>query len=176
MWLNEKPAIHISDTKNGFQNAFFIKEKSAESLWIDFIYCLAYVYIWFPEIIWIDREKSFMSMKFLKNADNVGIELQFSGIEAHNSIGQGERFYHPLRSIGRNGLKPLLLVFVTLLSFPAPSTTNWNQMERFNALTLARAKMKTIVAQRRIRTAFRSILLPATMYLIRPGDDVHICR
>ena len=87
MWLNGKPVLHVVDTETGFQNAIFIQDKTAENLWNDFINCWASVYTGFPEIIRLDRETSFTSTAFRENAEGVGVELQFSGIEAHNSIG-----------------------------------------------------------------------------------------
>lgn len=71
--------------------------------------------------------------------------------------------------MGPNVLVLLLQVSGTLPSFPAPSTTNWNQMERFNTTTIARAEMETIATQIRKRTALGSKLPPATKYIIRPG-------
>lgn len=37
------------------------------------------------------------SPQFRKRAEEVGIHLQFSGINDHNSIGQGERYHNPLQ-------------------------------------------------------------------------------
>lgn len=79
-------------------------------------------------------------------------------------------------TMGPNVSVPPLLVFATLPSFPAPSTTNQNKMERLTVLDLARVKMKNIVVQKRLRTILRWKIHPAKTYLIRPGDDVPVQR
>lgn len=77
--------------------------------------------------------------------------------------------------MGLNGPVPSLIVFGELPSFPAPSTTNRNQMERFNAFTLARAEKETILAQKN-KNGNQEQLPPVTKYLIRPGDNERVCR
>lgn len=52
-----------------------------------------------PIILRSDRETSFTSMDFRESAENVGIELQFRGIEDEKSIGQGERYQDSRRRI-----------------------------------------------------------------------------
>lgn len=73
----------------------------------------------------------------------------------HTNLDNNSKFRIAIKSINDimvlNGLVPSLLVFGTFLSLPAPSTTNRNQIERFNALTIALAEMETIVAQTRIK-------------------------
>lgn len=76
----------------------------------------------------------------------------------------------------QEGLVPSLLVFGVLPSFLGPSSSNKNQLERFNALQLARAEMKSIVAENRIKISLRSKLPHATRYLIRPGQEVRVYR
>lgn len=95
------------------------------------------------EVSRLDQETSFISAELRTNAEDLGIDVQFSGIEAHNYIRQVELYQHPLRFIfhiirtshpsfdnhttlglsikamnetmGRNGLVPSLLVVVTML-------------------------------------------------------------
>lgn len=54
---------------------------------------------WFPEIIRLDRETSFTSVEFRENAENIGIKIKVSGIEAQNYIGQRQQCQHLLRRI-----------------------------------------------------------------------------
>ena len=204
MWLNGKPVLHVVDTATNFQNAVFLKSKSTDDIWNDFIDCWTSVHVGFPEIIRLDRESSFTSDQFRKNAKTVGVDLQFSGIESHNAIGQGERYHRPLRRVfnilkeehkslddkhilristkaindtmGPNGLVPSLLVFGVLPAFPCPNTKMPNQVERFAALRTAKAEMEKIVAETRIKRALKSKLPPATKFLIKPGDEVRVYR
>lgn len=86
MWIDVKPVLHIIYTEDGFKNSIFIRYKSAELLWRDFISCWEYLYIGFREIIRLDREPSFTSMKIRENVGNIGFELPFSETEAQHSI------------------------------------------------------------------------------------------
>ena len=71
---------------------------------------------------------------------------------------------------------PSLLVFGVLPSLPSPNTRSPDQVERFHALRTAKAELEQIVAEKRISTALRSKLPPATKYLIKPGDQVRVYR
>lgn len=99
MWLNGNPVLHIVDIETNYQNAIFIHGKSSHDLWKEFIDCLASVYTCFEDAIRLDRETSFVSKGFRENGKDVGIHLQFSGIESHNSTGKGERYHYPLRIV-----------------------------------------------------------------------------
>ena len=99
MWLNKRAVLHIVDTATSFQNATFIRSQSSKELWNDFIECWASVYTGFPENIRLDRQSGFTADEFRNYAKNVGINLQFSGIESHNALGSGERYHMPLRRV-----------------------------------------------------------------------------
>ena len=65
MWLDKKPILHIVDTATNFQNALFIRKKTAQDLWDDFVDCWASVYTGFPEIIRLDR-RSFIHIWYVQ--------------------------------------------------------------------------------------------------------------
>lgn len=202
MWLNKKAVLHIVDTSTLFQNAVFIRNQSSQNLWEEFVDCWVSVYTGFPEIVRLDRQSGFTSDNFRNYAKDVGVTLQFSGIESHNAIGPGERYHMSLRRVfnvlkqehpsvndkhllrlalkgindtmGPNGLVPSLLVFGVLPSFPSPTRNSPDQVERFEALKKAKAEMESIVAEQRIKKALKSKLPPATKYLIKPGDQVRV--
>ncbi len=134
----------------------------------------------------------------------VGTTLQVSGVESHNSLGSGERYRDPLRRIfnkivhespaidrelalrlaikaitdtaGPKRLVPSLLVFGTLPRFPTVNTKLPAQRERMHALQLARTEMATITSELRIRKAIMSKLPRNCDLIVRPGDQVRVCR
>lgn len=53
----------------------------------------------FPCLLRVDRESSFAADPFRDFADEKGVLLNFSVIEAHHSFGKGERYHNPLRRI-----------------------------------------------------------------------------
>lgn len=63
IWLNKKSVLYIVDKPKKFQNAIFIKVKTAESLWTDFVNCREIVYNGFPEARILDQESSFTYVK-----------------------------------------------------------------------------------------------------------------
>lgn len=65
-----------------FQNEIFIRKKTSDELWNDFIGCQISIYTKLPDIITLDREYSFTYDKFRENAKNMGVHVQFTCIEA----------------------------------------------------------------------------------------------
>lgn len=135
-------------------------------------------------------------MSSKKSAKEVVIHLQFRGIEAQSTIGQWERYKHPLRRMFNTiidthpdiddnsklyiAIKPQrenwngrTVAFTISICSP---TYNKNELERFNALKLARAQMESIVVENRIKIALRSKLPPATKQLFRPQQEVRVYR
>ena len=136
--------------------------------------------------------------------NNVGIELRLSGVEAHNSLGIGERYHEPLRriylkvkhdhpnlapqtilrlslkaindTIGEQGLVPSSLVFVTVPRFPIMNTELPKQEERMEALKKAQAEMNSIVAERRVKRALLHRVPNAAHHVIKPGMEVLVYR
>lgn len=47
----------------------------------------------------LDHESSFKSEPFRKNSEEIGMRLQFYGVESHNSIGAGEKYHEQLGRI-----------------------------------------------------------------------------
>lgn len=127
-----------------------------------------------------------------------------SGVESHNSIGDGERYHDPLRRIYQKirfsepglelelvmrlavkamndtmnpeGLVPSLLVFGVLPRFPPMSSELPRQQEIMRALEVARAEMETISNELRLRTALLSRLPNAATFDLEVGQAVFVYR
>lgn len=82
--------MYIVTTATNFQNPIFIMSESTEDIWKDLITGRISVYAGFPKIIRLGRECSLTSETVRHQARDLGIVLQFSGIETHSAIGQGE--------------------------------------------------------------------------------------
>lgn len=134
-----------------------------------------------------------------KMGKKVGVVLQFSGIEAHSSVENVDRYNQPLRTIfnivcsaqpslddhlnliisiqaindtmGRNCVVNVLLVFGVVHSFSATSECATFQAQNFRAL-----RMKDLAFEARIRTALNTKIPPATRYLLTPGDKLRVYR
>lgn len=200
MWLNHKAVLHVVDIHAHFSNAVFLKGHSVEDVWQAFVECWSSVYMSFPNRLKLDQGSAFTSARWKKLADTVGMCLELSGIESHNSLGSGERYHDPLRRIfrkitydnesltdeaalrlsvsamnhtmGPEGLTPSLLVFGAQPRFPAPNTALPNQRERMKALRNARAEMEAITAELRVRQALLSRAPQAASFVIKPKDKV----
>lgn len=99
MSLDDKPFLQILDNETRFQSVIFMKVKSAENLWNDFVNCWASLYTEFRNIIRLDRDTSFNWTDFKSNIEDLVIYLKRKYIEVHNSIGQLEHYHHSLRRI-----------------------------------------------------------------------------
>lgn len=99
MWIEENPILHVMDTHTHFQSAYVLRSKRAEDIWFAFVEFWAALYVGYAQVIHLGQEASFQSSVFNYHAAANCIELQFSGIESHNSIGPGERYHAPFRSV-----------------------------------------------------------------------------
>lgn len=81
MWLDNQPVLDVVEAATNFQNAVFLKSKSTTDIWKAFFHYWTSVYIAFPKIKKLEKESSLSSRNFRNNAKDVGVDLQFSGIE-----------------------------------------------------------------------------------------------
>ena len=167
MWLSGKSVLHIVDIDTSFSSAAIVKGQTVEDVWRSFVMDWCSLYPGYPETLRVDQGSCFTSIRWERLAEMVGINNQKSGVESHNSIGNGERYHSPLRRIfnkinhdqpsldfeyalrlsvksmndtmGPNGLVPSFLVFGTLPRFPFLNTNLPNQREILKALQVGRA-------------------------------------
>lgn len=88
MWLGKTPVLHVVATHTMYQNAEFIMGKLANSLWETFLRVLVTIFICFPNTMHLDHETSFNSEVFRNNSAEVGMSLQFSGIESSTTLSE----------------------------------------------------------------------------------------
>ena len=210
MWIDGKALLHVVDTATRFSNATFLDSsdqnygQSVEGIWLAFLECWCSMYTGYPDRLRTDAGSVFTSPRWKEIAKMAGIELRLSGIEAHNSLGIGERYHEPLRRIyrkvkhdhpnlmpktilrlslkamndtmGENGLVPSLLTFGVIPRFPILNTELPTQQERLEALKKAQAEMNSIVAERRIKRALLHKVPNASNYVFRPGTEVLVYR
>ena len=133
-------------------------------------------------------------------AESVGVELRILGIEAHNSLGTGEKLHAPLRRTyrkktfefpqidsnialklsikamndtnGDKGLVPSLVVFGIILRSPIISSDIPAQKERMLALSKAQMEINAVVAERRILAALTRIIRTAIDFVFEIGQEV----
>jgi len=204
MWIDKKAALHIVDIETHFSAASFLKQQTVESVWDAFITCWASLYTGFPMKLRVDQGSSFTSVRWTKRCEHVGTIVQTSGVESHNSIGNGERYHAPLRRIfnkvkyenpkmdrnvalklavkacndtlGPEGLVPSVLVFGCMPRFPSVDSTIPAQKERMLALQEARKEMATITAELRLKKALLSKVPRNADLTVETGDMVRIYR
>lgn len=92
IWLDGQPVLQIVDTHIQFQNAIVLKIKSTRDVWDAFIEGWASVYICYANCMRVDEESSIVPKCCEAMASADVFELQASGVESHNSIGNGERY------------------------------------------------------------------------------------
>lgn len=185
MFINGKALLHIVDTATKFSSATFLDKygQSTTGIWNAFIDSWCTRYTGNPDRILSDSGSVLTSKAWGQLAEMTGATIRISGMEAHNSLGIGERLHAPLRrifyktqtdfpklrkelllkiaikemndTVGEDGLVPSLLVFGIIPRFPIINTSLPNQRDRMKALTSANMEMNASVAERRIATALR---------------------
>lgn len=129
-----------------------------------------------------------------------GIGLRLSGVQAHSSLGIGERLIEPPRRIynkirnyhasadqqlvlkiavkaindmtGKNGLVPTRLVLGVTPRCPIISTELPRKKERMELLAATKAKMNAVIVKRRIMTAITRNIPPAADRLYDVVEEV----
>lgn len=163
--------------------------------------CWVTLFIGYPSTLRLEKEPSFNGVEFKSLAEDAGLHLQFSGIQAHSSIGVGEKYHSPLRivfdkvmdenprlsravvlrlvvkacndTLDPDGLVPILLVYGALPSLQVATAKIPQQQARMKALDCARREMKQITVERRI-TRLQVENPSASKYTIRPGSLVRV--
>ena len=206
MFIEGKAILHIVDIATRFSSAIFLDSQgnnygqSVNEVWLAFLEAWCTLYTGFPNRIRTDAGSVFTSPRWKEIAESVGIELQISSVEAHNSLGIGERLHAPLRRIyrkivfdfaqidrniglklsikamndtnGDNGLVPSLVVFGIIPRFPIISSDIPTQKERMLAFSRAQMEMNAVVAERRILAALTRSIPAATDFVLEIGQEV----
>jgi hypothetical protein len=97
MYLDGKPVLQVVDSATAFQAARFLKDMSACTAWDTLCICWINTYLGPLDKLIHNSEKNFASTEFRQLANSMAIEVKEVPIEAHNSVGQVERYYAPLR-------------------------------------------------------------------------------
>jgi hypothetical protein len=210
MFLDGSAVLHVVDTATRFSAAGFLDDhgaaygQSVNGVWLAFIEIWCTMYVGYPNRLRTDSGSIFTTSKWKNLTDMAGITLRISGIEAHNSLGIGERLHGPLRriyrkvkmthpdiernlclkltvksmndTVGEDGLVPSLLVFGINPRHPVMSTDLPTQKERMDVLATANSEMNSIIAERRIQTALQKAIPAASLNTFDIGDEVLVYR
>jgi hypothetical protein len=146
MYLSGKTALQVVDSSTSYSSAAFLPAETAGRVWQELMACWIRYMLGFPRRTRSDSGPQFSSQTWKKMCDGVGVSIQLSPVESHNSFGQNERPHSPLRrcylkikndvpslpadlclrvavkvmndTVGQNGLVPTLLVFGTIPQLP----------------------------------------------------------
>ena len=91
MYLDRHPVLHVIDLQTNFSSAVFLANSSVETVWNAFLLCWTTIYTGYPEKIKVDQGSVFTSEVFKQLSKNVGLSIDLSGVESHNSLGSGEK-------------------------------------------------------------------------------------
>lgn len=209
MFLDEDAVLHVVDTATRFSEATFLDKsteytQSVESVWLAFLETWCTQCSGIPDRLRTDAGSVFTSSRWKQLTKEDGIKLRISGVEAHNSVGIGERLHASLRRIyrkvkssfphlskhallklavkamndtsGENGLVPLFLVFEIFPRLPIISHDLPNQEKRVKIMVEAQMEMNAIVAEKRISTALSKNVPAAADRNYHPGEEVLVYR
>jgi transposase InsO family protein len=181
MFISGNAVLHVIDSATRFNAATFLDShtesygQSSDGIWDASIDIWSSIYIGYPDRLRIDSGSAFTSVKWKTITESRGITLSISGVEAHNSLGIGERYHGPLRRVyqkiehefphvgpalllrlsvkaindtmGTNGLVPSLLVFCVVPRFPPMSIDLPKQRDRMADLAASQMEISAIVAE-----------------------------
>jgi transposase InsO family protein len=105
MFIDGQAVLHVFDTATRFSAATSLDShndsfgQSVEGVWLALIETWFTLYTGYPNRLRIDAGSIFASPRWKELSNMAGITLRMSGVEAHNSLGIGERMHGPLRRI-----------------------------------------------------------------------------
>ena len=95
--IDSKPVLHIVDEGTRFSAAKFVPDVSTKTLWSTILECWAMIYTRLPNRMLVDQGsysgETFATLGALSNVD-----VKDTGVEAHSSLGLGERYHQSLRN------------------------------------------------------------------------------
>ena len=100
MYINGSAILHIVDEGTHFSAARFLADVSTKTIWKTILECWACIYTGLPNRMLVDQGSAFGPL-FVSIWAMSNVEVQRTGIEAHSSLGIGERYHQPLRQTYR---------------------------------------------------------------------------
>ncbi|XDG08264.1 hypothetical protein ABKA04_007879 [Annulohypoxylon sp. FPYF3050] len=97
MYLKGKPVLHVLDKATTYQAAKFMRDMTAKHTWDTLRFLWIDTYLGPPDNLVFDAGTNFTANEFVANAKSMSITVEEVPVEAHNSIGQLERYHGPLR-------------------------------------------------------------------------------
>ena len=204
-----EPVLHVVDSGTRYNAAMFVsgagKKADAAAVWDCFIRCWSRLYLGDPHRIVADQGSVFASEEFISAAATHDVELSFTPVESHNSMGAGEKYHDDLRrvfekvtdshpsmsketrltlacyaintTLGPDGIVPCLLLYGALPRLPGvAATAAANNRARYRAMATARAEYEQIVARRRIAEGINHRPSPSANEIFETGDNVYVFR
>jgi hypothetical protein len=177
MYINGKLVLYAINEAILFQVARFLANMQARTTWNIFKAMWIDTYVGPPDIMVTDAGKNFKSSEFVANARILVIEIEEVPIEAHNSIGNIERYHGPLKrafevitadlgtslapeyvlqiavkavnnTAGHDNLIPTFLMFETYPRLSPLSPSLPSLIIRANAVRKAMAEIRKLKARR----------------------------
>lgn len=204
MTIDRDAVLHAVDRDTRFSAAAHLTKQTAAHIWETFLKIWVAPYVGFPDKVALDQGTQLQSLEFRSLLNAAGIGLSASGVEGHNSLGNGERYHKYLREVyrrvkeetpladktmmlrlavkavndtaGPSGLVPTLLVFGVLPRMPLHPKELPNQRERMRLMTVARNEMNKLTAQTRVDQAIKRNSPAATREVINILDQVLVYR
>lgn len=105
MFLEENAVLHIVDMATHFSAATFLDSHGPAfgqlvvGIWLAFVETWRTAYPGFPNRFRTDQGSALTSDRWKRLTNRNGIQLRLSGVQAHSSLGIGERLNEPLRRI-----------------------------------------------------------------------------
>uniref|UniRef100_A0A8H7N3T3 Integrase catalytic domain-containing protein n=1 Tax=Bionectria ochroleuca TaxID=29856 RepID=A0A8H7N3T3_BIOOC len=193
--LDREPVLHVVCAATAFQNATFLENISADTVWEALKRIWLDTYLGPPDRIVHDVGTQFASDRFHVNARIMGSECKQIPIEAHWSIGKIERYHGPLQrafnilykelkgitskeailqaavkavndTAGPNGLVLILLVFGVYPRVAASSPPLQSTIQRAQAANLAMKALRELYAKERTALALATRNGPNTTELL----------
>lgn len=197
--------LHIIDEGTHFSAATKLKNMETSTVWNALIKCWTSIYTGLPNRIIVDQGSNF-GEPFIRLASLDGIQVERTGIEAHNGLSICERYHEPIRTTvrktllnypkadfelvlalavkalndtaGPDGLVPSALLFGEFPRMELPENCGPRPTtdNRGRIAFIIRNEVRQHIDKMRISRALRLNVPKATDMIFDPGDQVLVWR
>lgn len=95
-----KTVLNIVEEATHFSGVTLLHDVFTVTIWKKILFCWAFIYIGPLNRMLVDRESAFAPL-FRNNVAVSMVDVDGTGIEAHSSLGLGERYHQPLHQTYR---------------------------------------------------------------------------
>lgn len=100
MYIDGRALLTVVEEGTKFSTSRLLDDVTTKKIWTTLIECRASIYTGLPNRIRVNQGTN-LGSAFVRMAELHGVDIEYTGIESHNSLAVGSRYHQPLRQTFR---------------------------------------------------------------------------